>query len=124
MLVLARKCDDRPMAALTYARGNKPDYSLVPGRLVYANTVRPALLAQLIDESECLFTHRRLNIPPLAIDLIQQARVFTRRLGVIREEALDADRDILEPPSGIDARADSESQIGANATRHGSARLF
>ena len=81
--IFTRESDDRSMAAFFHARGNESDHALMPGAIVNANAVRPALLSQRVDILEGLFPHRRLDISSLAVDLVQDPSIFARRFSVI-----------------------------------------
>ena len=124
IFVFARERNNRPMATFTHTRGDESDNSLVPGVVIQADTIRPALLAQLVDKPERLLTHRGLNVSSLTVNLIQHSCVFVRRFRAIRQEAFDADRDIFEPSRRVDSRTNGETHVGADTLCQRPARLL
>ncbi len=92
------------MTALFYARGDESDNALMPGLVIYANAIRPALFTQLVDVAKSLLSHRRFNISALAIDLIENASIFVRSIGIVGQQTFDADGNIFETSCRVDPR--------------------
>jgi hypothetical protein len=84
----------------------------VPGFIIDTDARRQITCVHPVDVHECLFAHRRLDIAALAVDPVQDCRVMKRRVHVVREQALNADRNILEAPGGVDSRTSHKAEIG------------
>ncbi len=123
-LILVRKCDDGPVAAFADARGNQADHALVPVRLEDTHAGRPALLAKGIHVSKGLVAHGPLDVAAFTVDLVEQVRMVHGDIGIVREQAFDADGDILEPAGRVDTGTDHETEITADAAGRKPARLF
>ena len=116
-VILASKCDDRPVATLAHAGRDQSDNALVPVGVVHAHARRPALRAEGIHVRECLVAHGRLDVTALAVDPVEHLRLLRRDIRFVRQQALDTDRDILKPPRRVDPRAHGKTEIGTDAPR-------
>ena len=105
------------MATLANTRCDQADHSLVPGILVHADAGRQITLVHRINKCEGLVAHIRLDLPAITVDAVEDSGMLHGRSLVVRQQAFDTNRDVLEPSGRIDPRAHYETEIGAHRTR-------
>jgi hypothetical protein len=79
--------------------------------------VRAAAEIGVVEFGQRVELHVGFDRAPLAVQFVELPRQRQGAVGVVGEQALDADRHVGEPPGGIDARADRETEIGGRAVR-------
>ena len=98
------------MEFVLHARGKNPDHALMPVGTVQAEAV-VALDLQAGEDDIGLFTHAGLDLAPLPVEQIQFARQGQRGSFAIAEQAGNALRHIVEPPSRIESRPQRETKV-------------
>src|SRR3546814_6670726 len=68
--------------------------------------------------------HDALPSSALGVDAIEYGGQFARRRGVVAEQAFDAQRHVLEPAGGIEARRNGEADVGRTQGLGAASRNF
>jgi hypothetical protein len=92
----ARKHDRRPVILVLEARRDDPHDALVPFRAEQAQRERARRVGAGGDVGESLLLHRRLDVAPLAVQLVELDRKRQRGDLAVREQATDADGHVGE----------------------------
>ena len=117
--VRARERDHRPMHAILDARRDEADHALVPGLVEQAQTERQRRIlgAHVRDREHRLLLHLQLELAAILVQLREARREQPRRFGVVRQQALNADRHVVEPAGRVQSRPDLIAEIGCDALR-------
>src|SRR5882672_8205247 len=117
--------DDRTMQALLGARRNEADDARMPLFIEKAQAERQAGVIDLhaLHDRGRLLVHPALDRSPLGIQPAELGGKETRARRVVGQQALDAERHVVEAAGRVQSRRRGESEIGCDAA-FGAAAAF
>ena len=116
--VVVREDHRRAVVALAQSRRDDAYHALVPAGLVDADRrVHGVAYGLFFDQRQRIGAHFRFDLPPIDVQRIERLGRLARFGGVLFEQARDAQRHVLQPSGGVQARADGEAQVRGGELR-------
>ena len=102
-----------PVQLVLQAGGHDAHHAFVKRRVKHAHGRwrRSAFVKQRFGDDHGLLAHVALDLAALAVDAIKRFRQFIGAGGIVGQQAFNAQRHVRPDGRGVDARAQSESEI-------------
>ncbi|MNZ19294.1 hypothetical protein D3C78_363190 [compost metagenome] len=111
------KGDGRAVITLFQARGEDADHALVPVRLEQAQAERHRLQRQVLELGQGFALHALLDGLAVLVQFVELAGDFPCQVGIVTEQALDAQAHVVQAPGGIEPRAEDKAKVGGGDAR-------
>src|SRR5688572_2621352 len=127
IIIAKRECDYWAVVFVLYARSQNTNDALMPGGIEQTQAVGGSRLSLLVRQvltwqyipQQCERTgmHVCFNFPPFTVERVKLKRYLQSIRFVVRDEAVNAKRHILQPSCGIQSRPQCKTQIVGGGTQ-------